>query len=98
MKILSLTREKDLLIRQAAQLLVDAFREHWPDAWPTLEEGLKEVHEMLENERICRIAVDERGNLLGIIGGIPGYDGNVWELHPLAVQPSLQGRGIGRAL
>ena len=38
------------------------------------------------------------GNLLGIIGGIPGYDGNVWELHPLAVQPSQQGQGIGRAL
>jgi aminoglycoside 6'-N-acetyltransferase I len=53
---------------------------------------------MLETDRICRAAVDEEGNLLGIIGGIPGYDGNVWELHPLAVQPSLQGQGIGRAL
>lgn len=98
MKIISLTLEDELLIRQAAQLLVDAFREHWPDAWPTLEEALKEVHEMLESERICRVAIDERGNLLGIIGGIPGYDGNVWELHPLAIQPSQQGRGIGRAL
>ena len=98
MKIISLTLEDELLIRQAAQLLVDAFREHWPDAWPTLEEALKEVHEMLESERICRVAIDERGNLLGIIGGIPGYDGNVWELHPLAVQPSQQGQGIGRGL
>lgn len=98
MNILSLTRENDALISQAAQLLVEAFREHWPDAWPTLEEGRKEVGEMLEAERICRAAVDEEGNLLGIIGGIPGYDGNVWELHPLAVQPSLQGQGIGRAL
>ncbi len=53
---------------------------------------------MLAQERICRVTVDEKGNLLGLIGGIPGYDGNVWELHPLAVQPSLQGRGIGRAL
>jgi aminoglycoside 6'-N-acetyltransferase I len=42
--------------------------------------------------------VGEQGNLLGIIGGIPGYDGQVWELHPLAVQPSRQGQGIGRAL
>ena len=98
MKIISLTREDELLIRQAAQLLVDAFREHWPDAWSTLEQALKEVHEMLESERICRVAVDEHGDLLGIIGGIPGYDGNVWELHPLAIQPSQQGRGIGRAL
>ena len=98
MNIITLTAEKDALVRQAAQLLVDAFGEHWPDAWPTLEEGLEEVHEMLNPERICRVAVDEEGKLLGIIGGIPGYDGNVWELHPLAVQPSLQGQGIGRAL
>jgi aminoglycoside 6'-N-acetyltransferase I len=98
MNIISLTRENEHLLQQAAQLLVDAFCEHWPDAWPTLEEGLEEVHEMLEPERICRAAVDERGNLLGIIGGIPGYDGLVWELHPLAVQPSLQGQGIGREL
>jgi aminoglycoside 6'-N-acetyltransferase I len=98
MNIITLARENDHLIQQAAQLLVDAFREHWPDAWPTLAEGLEEVHEMLESARICRIAVDEQGSLLGIIGGIPGYDGNVWELHPLAVQPSLQGQGVGRTL
>ena len=98
MNIISLHPEQDHLIQQAAQLLVDAFCEHWPDAWSTYEEGLKEVREMLGSERICRVAVDEQGNLLGIIGGIPGYDGNVWELHPLAIQPSLQGQGIGRAL
>jgi len=98
MEITTLTSDNDRLIHQAAQLLVDAFREHWPDAWPTMEEGLKEVGEMLEMDRICRVAVDEKGSLLGIIGGIPGYDGNVWELHPLAVQPFLQGQGIGRRL
>jgi aminoglycoside 6'-N-acetyltransferase I len=98
MKILSLSPDNDQLIQQAAQLLVEAFREHWPDAWPTMEEGQKEVQEMLENERICRAAVSEQENLLGIIGGIPGYDGNVWELHPLVVQPSMHGQGIGRAL
>lgn len=98
MKIITLLPDNVNLIQQAAQLLGDAFREHWPDAWLTLDEGLKEVHEMLESERICRVAVDNQGNLLGIIGGIPSYDGNVWELHPLAVQPSQQGRGVGRAL
>ena len=95
---MTLSPANEPLIQQAAQLLLDAFREHWPDAWPTWDEALKEVQEMLESGRICRVAVDESGNLLGIIGGIPGYDGNVWELHPLAVQPSLQGQGIGRAL
>ena len=98
MKIISLSNDNDHLIQPAAQLLVDAFREHWPDAWPLFEDGLKEVHEMLETARICRVAVDEQGKLLGIIGGIAMYDGNVWELHPLAVQPSMQGKGLGRAL
>jgi aminoglycoside 6'-N-acetyltransferase I len=98
MKIISFPTDDENLIHQAAQLLVDAFREHWPDAWPTLEDALKEIHEMLEAERICRIAVDENGNVLGIIGGISQYDGHVWELHPLAVQPSMQGQRIGKAL
>ena len=98
MKIITLTKENDALVQQAAQLLMDAFREHWVDAWPTLEEGLQEVHEMLETERICRAAIDEDNNLLGVIGGIPQYDGHVWELHPLAVQPAMQGRGIGKLL
>lgn len=98
MEIITLSIGNDTLVQQAAQLLVDAFREHWPDAWPTLKEGLQEVQEMLEPGRICRVAVDQKGDLLGIVGGIPGYDGNVWELHPLAVRPSLQGQGIGRTL
>ena len=98
MKIITLTKENDALVQQAAQLLMDAFREHWVDAWPTLKEGLQEVHEMLEAERICRAAIDEDNNLLGVIGGIPQYDGHVWELHPLAVQPAMQGRGIGKLL
>jgi len=98
MNIIFLQPDNEHIIQQAAQLLMDAFRKHWPTAWPTYDEALKEVHEMLEAERICRVAVDEQGNLLGIIGGIPQYDGNVWELHPLAVQPNIQGKGIGRAL
>jgi len=98
MNIITLQLDNEHLIRQAAQLLVDAFRKHSPEAWPTFEDGMEEVREMLGTKRICRAAIDDAGNLLGIIGGIPEYDGNVWELHPMAVQPSVQGRGIGRAL
>lgn len=98
MKIRNVVETDSALIRQAAQLLVDAFREHWPGAWQTLDDGLEEIREMLAPERMLRAAVDEAGKVLGVIGGIPEYDGKVWELHPLAVQPSLQGRGIGRAL
>jgi aminoglycoside 6'-N-acetyltransferase I len=98
MRILTFDGQDERLKRQMAQLLVDAFREHWIAAWSTFEEGMEEVGEMLEAERICRVALDDDGNLLGMIGGIPQYDGKVWELHPLAVQPNLQGRGIARAL
>jgi len=97
MEIITLAPTDKRLISQAAQLLLDAFHEHWPEAWPTLEEGLEEVQEMLQTERICRVAIEEQ-NVLGIIGGIPQYDGHVWELHPLAVQPNMQGKGVGRAL
>lgn len=98
MNIISLQPDNEKLVRQAAQLLVDAFREHWPEAWPAFDDALKEVHEMLDVDKICRAAVAEDGNLLGIIGGISGYDGHVWELHPLAVQPNRQGQGVGRML
>ena len=98
MKIITITKENENLIQQGAQLLVDAFREHWSEAWPSVEDGLREVHEMLEDDRIFRAAIDNVGNLLGLIGGISQYDGHVWELHPLVVQPNLQGNGIGKAL
>lgn len=97
MQVLTFDGKDEGLKHQMAQLLVDAFREHWADAWETFEDGLKEVNEMLESERICLVAVDGE-RLLGMIGGISGYDGKVWELHPLAVQPELHGKGIGRAL
>jgi len=98
MKIIAITPANESLIHQAAQLMVDAFREHWPNAWSTFEDGLEEIHEMFDPGKIARAAVDDDGNLLGIIGGIPQYDGHVWELHPLAVQPSKQGKGVGKAL
>jgi aminoglycoside 6'-N-acetyltransferase I len=84
-------------IQQAAEVLFLAIRDNWPDAWPTIEEAIEEVREMLEPERICRAAIlDNR--LVGWIGGIPEYDGNVWELHPIAVHPDTQNKGIGAAL
>jgi aminoglycoside 6'-N-acetyltransferase I len=97
-KIVSLAPDQEQLVQQAAQLLVDGFKEHYPDAWPTLQDGLAEVHEMLAPERILRVALDDQGDLMGLIGGIPQYDGLVWELHPLAVKPGLQTKGIGTVL
>jgi aminoglycoside 6'-N-acetyltransferase I len=83
---------------QAAEILTLAFRTHWPGSWETIEDGREEVAEMLAEDRILLAAVDGDGRVLGWIGGIPEYDGNVWELHPLAVHPDFQGQGIGKAL
>lgn len=98
MEIISITPDNDYLIQQAAQILVEAFMIHAPEAWPTLEKGLEEVHEMLATDRILRVALDATGNVAGWIGGIEQYNGHVWELHPLVVRPNLQRKGIGRAL
>jgi aminoglycoside 6'-N-acetyltransferase I len=79
-------------------MLVEGFKEMAPNAWPTLESALEEVQESFSEGRLSRIAVDETGTVLGWIGGISAYDGNVWELHPLVVRPDCQRHGIGRAL
>lgn len=97
MRIIDLT-DDDGLIEQIAALLVAAFAAHWPDAWPDIESARAEVRESLAADRISRVAIDDDGTALGWIGGQSQYDGNVWELHPLAVQPTQQRRGIGRAL
>jgi len=98
MRIISLHPDDRATIRQAAVLLVESFREHWPDAWPDMDGALKEVQESLGVGRVSRAAVDEKGRVLGWIGGISQYDGQVWELHPLVVHPDHRGKGIGRAL
>jgi aminoglycoside 6'-N-acetyltransferase I len=87
----------DTHVEQAADVLWSAFCEHWPNAWPTREAAIEEVRGMHDGRRICRAALLD-GRVVGWIGGIPEYDGNVWELHPLAVAPEAQERGIGRAL
>lgn len=97
-RIIDLTPDNQAAIEQVAAILVEAFREDHPDAWPTIEEARAEVRESFQEGRISRVALDETGRVVGWIGGISMYDGNVWELHPLGVAPEQQGKGIGRAL
>ncbi|MBM3129488.1 MAG: GNAT family N-acetyltransferase [Chloroflexi bacterium] len=98
MQIIDFCAGDEKAIRQAANLLIDGFKDHWPNAWPDLASARKEVQEALQPDRINRIAVDAQGAVLGWIGGRSEYDGNAWELHPLVVRPDQQGKGIGRML
>jgi aminoglycoside 6'-N-acetyltransferase I len=98
MRIIDLHPGYEQIIHEAAAMLVEAFKDHWPDAWPDLEAALEEVHESLGEDRISRIAVEDNGTVLGWIGAIKTYSGQVWELHPLVVSPSARGKGVGRAL
>ncbi len=98
MQIVPLSPNHIPWIEQAAHLLVEASRVHWPNAWPTLQDAREEVHDMLAPDRICLAAIEDNGQLVGWIGGIPHYNGNTWELHPLAVHPDHRRKGIGRAL
>lgn len=93
-----LTASDTPAIDAVAAMLVAAFAEHWPSAWPDLESARAEVRESFDAGRISRVAVDEQGIALGWIGGIAGYDGHVWELHPLVVRSDRQGQEIGRVL
>jgi len=97
MNIIDLTKDHTDYIRQGAEILSLAFAEHWTDAWAEIEDGIEELETMTSGENFCRIALIE-SRVVGLIGGIPEYDGNVWELHPLAIHPDFQGQGIGRAL
>jgi aminoglycoside 6'-N-acetyltransferase I len=81
---------------RCAELLVEAFAEHWPDAWPDLESALQEVDECVPLGPVRVALEDER--VLGWVGARPEYDGNVWEIHPLVVADQARGRGVGRAL
>ncbi len=98
MRIVDLRSTDDELIGQVAELLVDGFREHEPDAFPSVEAGLAEVRKSFGLDRLSRAALDEQGRAVGWVGGIRQYRGRVWELHPLVVRPDRQRQGVGRAL
>ena len=95
MPIVHLTPQMTDLREQAADLLHRVFAPQ--GSWTTLDEAREEVDEMLVPARFVRVAL-EGDRLLGWVGGIPGYSGVVWELHPLVVEPDRQGAGVGTAL
>lgn len=98
MRITDLHPGDEMIIQQVAALLVEGFAANWPGYVPDMDSALREVRKSFSEGRISLVALDEGGTALGWIGGISQYSGHVWELHPLIVATSHQGKGIGRAL
>jgi len=97
-RIVDLNLDDEKRVNEVAILMMDAFKEHSPEYCPDIETTLKEVRDLFAPGHIGRVAVDAQGTILGVIGGQPHYYGHTWELHPLAVRPEHQRKGIGRAL
>jgi aminoglycoside 6'-N-acetyltransferase I len=92
--IVDLAEQPDAVRELAAQMLVEDF--DGPAGWPTIEPAREAVQEVLD-AGFARALVDGAA-LCGWIGGLPEYEGRVWELHPLVVRRELRHRGIGRQL
>jgi aminoglycoside 6'-N-acetyltransferase I len=98
MRIMDFDFQDTSLVQQAANLLVEVFKDTGSTSWPDQEAGLKEMEEFKQPDHVSLAAIDDNKMLLGWIGGIRQYDGNTWELHPLVVKSEFQRKGIGRAL
>ena len=94
MLIVDLAHESESTREQAANLLVEHFDE--PLGWPDTDSAREEVARIL-NEGFARAMLDSQA-VVGWVGGLPEYNGRVWELHPMVVHSDHRGRGIGRAL
>jgi|GEM_PF-1397568 aminoglycoside 6'-N-acetyltransferase I len=93
MKIINMTQLNKTQTIQAAQILTDSI----PIGWPTLQDALDEINRLLIPENTLLAAV-ENDIVLGWGDILPGYNGNVYELHPLAVRGDRRKQGIGRAI
>jgi aminoglycoside 6'-N-acetyltransferase I len=94
MSIVDLAAQPENVRAQAAALLVEHFDE--PYGWRNIESARDEVARILR-EGFGRAMLAEE-TVLGWVGGLPEYDGRVWELHPLVVRREKRLQGIGRAL
>jgi aminoglycoside 6'-N-acetyltransferase I len=83
-------------IAEVCELLVRSFRDLSPTWVPTVEMARAQVMAGLKPGMLSRVLlVDDR--VVGWLGARHDY-GSVWELHPLAVDEAMRGRGYGRAL
>lgn len=64
---------------------------------PILQNALDEIKELLIPENTLLAAI-ENDMVIGWGGILPAYNGNVFEIHPLAVRSDRRKQGIGRAI
>jgi len=93
MRIVNMTELNEKQLFEAADILHKSLSE----GWPTLEEAQDEIRKRLIPENTL-IAAVEGGTVLGFGGILPSYDGNMYELHPLAVREDMRKKGIGTAI
>lgn len=94
MTLVDLALTSELIRKDAAAMLVEQFAA--PGGWPDHASAREEVARVLA-EGFAR-GMLEGDRLLGWIGGLPEYNGRVWELHPLVVSRERRRQGIGRIL
>lgn len=93
MKIISMTQLNRSQLMQAAQILTESI----PIGWPTFQHALDEIHKLLTPENTLLAAIED-DIVVGWGGILPGYNVNVFEIHPLAVRSDKRRQGVGRAI
>jgi aminoglycoside 6'-N-acetyltransferase I len=96
-RIVALTSSDHEWIEQTARILHESFVGR-SAAWSDPEEARRDVIDSIRPEKISIVMLDASERVIGWIGGVMHYDGNVCELNPLVVERASRGRGIGRAL
>ena len=94
LQIVDLAEQPECVREQAARMLVEQFDA--PAGWPNLDAAREEVAHILR-AGFARAAL-EGDAVIGWVGGLPEYDGRVWELHPVVVRRERRRRGVGRSL
>lgn len=97
-RVIALDAADAARVEQVARILVDAFSQNWPNAYPDLAQARAEVHESFADERVSLALVEGDGNVIGWVAAEGQYEGHTWELHPLVIRPDRQGLGYGRLL
>lgn len=98
MRIIDLKPDNKYATKQAAKILYEGFKDIWPNICPDVDAAAQVVQNSFDPGKICRMAVNDDGEMLGWIGAVADYDGNAWCLYPLAVHPDFREQGVGRTL